>query len=490
MCCTVVGKVIPINVLPDDILLVAIFDFCVGRKCFRQLLPTETKKEIEAWQTLVQVSRRWRSVVFGSPLRLNLELVCTDKTPARGTLDAWPALPLIIRSQGYYWTDREFSTESMDNIIAVLEHSNRVCQIRLTGIPSSDLETLLAAIQEPFPELTSLELSSYEGPVIPDSFLGGFAPRLHYIWLDGIPFPGLPRLLWSATHLVNLQLWNIPHSGYISPEAMATTLSTLTSLGSLTIGFQSPQSCPDQESQRPPPLTCSVLPILTAFTFKGVSDYMEYLVARINAPQLNRLYVTFFNQIVFDTPQFIQFVNRTRTLKALENGHVTFGKGATKVKLSSVSSLTSFYEGLCVKISCRELDWQVSSLEQICTLSLPPLSGLEVLYIHKAPNSQPDWKDNIENMLWLELLHPFSAVKNLYLCDEFAPRIVPALQELVGGRTTEVLPSLQNIFLEELQSSGPVHEGIRQFVTARQVTSHPIAVSRWDNSGQEKILWD
>jgi hypothetical protein len=34
------------------------------------------------------------------------------------------------------------------------------------------------------------------------------------------------------------------------------------------------------------------------------------------------------------------------------------------------------------------------------------------------------------------------------------------LQELVGRRTTEVLPTLQNLFLEELQPPGPIQEGM------------------------------
>jgi hypothetical protein len=45
------------------------------------------------------------------------------------------------------------------------------------------------------------------------------------IELDGIPFPGLPKLLLSATHLVQLVLTNIPHSGYFSPEAIVAPLS-------------------------------------------------------------------------------------------------------------------------------------------------------------------------------------------------------------------------------------------------------------------------
>ena len=85
--------------------------------------------------------------------------------------------------------------------------------------------------------------------------------------------------------------------------------------------------------------------------------------------------------------------------------------------------------------------------------------------------------DAIENSLWLELLHPFPAVKNLYLSKDFAPGIAAALQEIVG---TEVLPSLQNIFVEGLEPSGPFQENIGQFVAARQLSGRPIAISVWN----------
>jgi hypothetical protein len=71
-------------------------------------------------------------------------------------------------------------------------------------------------------------------------------------------------------------------------------------------------------------------------------------------------------------------------------------------------------------------------------------------------------------------------VKNLYLSEEFATGIAAALQELVGGRITEVLPSLQNIFVDGLWPSGPFQENIAQFVAARQLSDHPIAVSVWE----------
>jgi hypothetical protein len=89
------------------------------------------------------------------------------------------------------------------------------------------------------------------------------------------------------------------------------------------------------------------------------------------------------------------------------------------------------------------------------------------------------WKSGIENILWLQLLPLFTAAKNLYLSKEFMPGIASALEELVGDRITEVLPSLQNIFVERLESLGPFQENVEQFVAARQLSGHPIAISIW-----------
>ena len=106
---------------------------------------------------------------------------------------------------------------------------------------------------------------------------------------------------------------------------------------------------------------------------------------------------------------------------------------------------------------------------------------VEDLYI-KHQYSQLVWRnDAIENALWWELLLPFSAVKNLYLAKEFALGIAAALEELVWDRITEVLPSLQNIFVEELEPDWRLFQKhIGQFITARQLSSHPVAINHWD----------
>jgi len=100
---------------------------------------------------------------------------------------------------------------------------------------------------------------------------------------------------------------------------------------------------------------------------------------------------------------------------------------------------------------------------------------VEHLYICEIKHKPPRWQDDIEDSQWLEVLRPFTAVKYLYLSREFASRIAPALQVFAG----EVLPSLQNLFLEDLHPSGPVQGAIGKFVAARQLAGHRIAVSYW-----------
>ena len=461
---------ISIDDLPDDVLL-AIFHFYVDEASDRAY----SKEWVEGWQPLVHVCRQWRSIVFGSPRRLNLRLGCTPKTPARDLLDVWPALPLFI------WGRDDYPKESVDNITAVLERSDRVRRVDLRNVPRSHLVNVSAAMQAPFPELTSLKLHSKDETVLvlPDSFLSGSAPRLQFLVLKGIPFSGLPKLLLSTTHLVSLALYDIPHSGYISPEIMVAALSMLTSLRFLELVFQSPLSRPDWESRPPPPSTRSVLPVLTYFSFKGVSEYLDDIVARIDVPRINELSMSFFNQIEFDTPQFIQFISRSPTFKEFKRACFFFADNGAEVELFSQTPGSG---ELTVDIPCRELDWQISSLEQVCTSCLPSLSALEDLTIsERRQYSRLHWPDTIENTLWLELLRPFTFVKNLYLSGQVASRIVPALQELVGARTMEVLPTLQHIFMEELQPLGPDQEGIAQFVASRQAASNPITVSRWED---------
>jgi hypothetical protein len=257
---------------------------------------------------------------------------------------------------------------------------------------------------------------------------------------------------------------------------MVACLSVLTSLETLQLGLLSLQSSPDRERQRPPPPTRSVLPSLGIFLFKGVNKYLEELVAQIDAPRLYRLSTQFFNDDdSFNTPELSQFISRTPTLGAYDEACLIFRSREALVRLQSHPE-PSDRRMVEVEILCQG-SRQLSSLAQICTFPLHPLLTMENLYIYWDLYSP---LNDIENTEWLDLLLPFTAAKNLYLSKLFWPRIAPALQELTGRRITEVLPGLQNVLVEELQPSELIQEGIAQFISARQLTNHPVAISEWD----------
>ena len=463
---------IPIDTLPDEVLLAA-FSFVVDEDAKYQ-------KEVEAWQSLVHVCRRWRSIVFGSPRRLNLRLVCGAETPIRDTLDVWPPLLLVIGGGA-------FQPRRVDNLMAGLERSDRVCQIDFRGDDKLTMESILAAMRQPFPELTDLVIAMFfDTMTAPDSFLGGSAPRLRKLHLCGIPFPGLPKLLLSANHLVDLQLRSIPYSGYISPEAMATALSALTSLQLFSLMFLFTPSLPNW-ARRPSPLTRSLLPVLEKLKFGGATEYLDDLVAHIDVPRLSSLDVAFSTLSILDAPQFTQLISHTPTFEVLKTALIIFGIQGAWVRLSSETHGYS----LTVRIREGGLDKQLRSLQRVFTLCLPPLSTASSSDLYVDENVFPlDLPGDEVEDLWLELLHSFTAVKNLYLSKKIASCIIPALKQLVGDRTTEVLPALEKIFLEE-RPHGPVQKGFREFIAARRLSGHPTAVflpSEWEKDMEDS--WD
>lgn len=279
------------------------------------------------------------------------------------------------------------------------------------------MEHVMAAMRQPLPALTDLTLQfsdETQSPpiiysVIPDSFLGESATTcLRSLRLINIPFPlpALRKLLLSAADLVKIRIWRIPNSWYISPEEMVVTcLSTLTRLQEFELGFQSRDNW---GNRRLPPETCTrfVLPALTSLQFKGVYEYMEDLMARIDAPQLDNLKIILFYQPVLDAPQLAQFISRTPRFKALNKLHVLFdGRGVF------VLFPWTLHRGLQVRVLPGPPN-PFSILVELCGSSflrtLIPI--VKHLHILEYGSTLSYWRESIESSHWLR---PFSAVKEL-----------------------------------------------------------------------------
>jgi hypothetical protein len=241
-------------------------------------------------------------------------------------------------------------------------------------------------------------------------------------------------------------LLDIPNSGYISPDAMATCLAALpNNLHYFNLGFRSPLSRPLRVGS--PPLISAVLPALAVLSFKGASEYFEDFLARTHIPLLRTLCMLFFMGLIFDIPRVHRFIDRTEGFRPLGHTWVTFDLKTIAIKLGLPTQIE-------LGILCEERDWQLSSLTHVCHRHLP-LSSVEQLSVCELRRGTSlYWADNMDSSQWLELFLPFTAVRDLYVAKQFAPFVAAALQELTEERTMEVLPMLNNLFLEGFEPTG------------------------------------
>ncbi|KAI9435996.1 hypothetical protein H4582DRAFT_2100070 [Lactarius indigo] len=453
-----------------DNALVEIFDFC--RKDHNRYPSGLVWK----WHSLVHVCQRWRQIIFASPRRLNLQILCTDGTPVRKDLGIWPAIPIVMQ-YGHYRSSMAPNDE--DNAIAALEHPDRVCRVKLY-VTGSQLGKIVTVMQEPFTKLARLSISSEDGnvPVLPEGFLGRSAPCLQEIELYGVPFPSLPTLLLSASDLVELKLRNSPQTGYISPEAMVACLAALPRLEILHIGFQSPDSRPDQTSL--PPITRTALPALHYLFFSGVCAYFEDFVARIDTLQLDTIVIFYSDQDVdFDVPQLSKFIDRSENLKRTLSTYCSvildeiddaadFSIGGTT---SDEAERWDPDTGFSVSILCEGLGRQMWHLTRVLSSISPVLSDM----VHFALNSElfvieplPETGD-MDDIEWLQFFHPFSSIETLFVAEKFAGQVSRTLEDI--AEVTEVLPALDLLCLEDQPLSS-----VDKFVAIRWDSGHPVTV--------------
>ena len=421
--------------------------------------------------------QRWRQVVLASPSRLNLQIFCTHGTPVRKNLDIWPTFPIHIE----YLYDKTIEGMDEDNIIAALEHPDRVSAVSLS-LTGPQLGKVIAVMQEPFPALTHLFLTRKSndfpvGPVLPSEFLGRSAPCLRNVELVGIPFPALRALLLSASDLVTLRLIDIPQIGYIPPQAMVVALATLTRLEDLRFGFKSSASRPDRIHLYP--VTRIVLPSLVSFDFHGIREYLEDFVARINAPRLHKIWICYFNQLVdFEIPCLWQFIecskglNRPmRCLVEFQNDRVTFSASPTK-------SSGDFPPHIDIDIRCKGIDWQFSHLSQA-------INQISAVFIHFAIishsiNPEPEDMGDIE---WLELLRPFSSIRTLFVSKKIAGHISRSLENTAMVMATEVFPALDMLCLE-----GQPVSSVHKFISTRLEPGRPVTTVDTRRTFEERLM--
>ena len=183
--------------------------------------------------------------------------------------------------------------------------------------------------------------------------------------------------------------------------------------------------------------------------------------------------------LMFNIPQLHKFIVRVERTRSLNSAKIVFYSWGTKISLGPVR----------LEIFCREPDWQVSSMEQVCSQLSPLLSCVEQLDIREDSPGQ-EWQGNgIDPTLLLELFDTFPSMKHLHIYGELRPLVARALQELTGASATDVLLSLRDLVFEGPSPSESIQKDIEGFITARQNSNHPVDVG-WNESDELSLFTD
>jgi hypothetical protein len=355
-----------------------------------------------------------------------------------------PPLPLIIHHED---ENNDLTAEDEEGIMLALQHRNRVRRIDLY-MPAPSLQKLVTAMDGEFPTLEFLNISPPAKQDARLSLPSTFeAPQLRHLWLDHFTSPIGSPFLTSALGLVTLFLRRNHTSTHVRPELFLRAISLLPHLQQLEIGFISPVSNSEIESQLShTPITIQVtLPNLRRFTFWGNSGYLETLLPHMTTPLLQLLSVDFFNQLSFSVPRLLQFIittefrfSRARLLFYHEG---VFMYLDNPLAGTGPAGLTYFN----TNIGCRHLDWQVSSIAQILNDLHPLLSSVADLILdYREHTLSSEMHNEVDPTLWREILGSFRNVEILRVHKGLVGEVSRSLR-LDGEQSLELLPELKEI---------------------------------------------
>ena len=410
--------------------------------------------------------RNWRQIVFSSPRSLHLQLLCKHGTPVLKALYCWPTLPIIVQYGGSSTLDPP-APEDEDNVLAALKQSERVSSIGLT-ITESILPKL-SMIEKPFLELEELDLLSRDNAQLALPSIFQWGARLRSLHLARVAIPALSQLS-SSTGLVDLQLNDIRNVESIPPEAFADVLSAMSQLRSLSLHFSITllpfHSFPPSSGKR------VVLPALTCLKYQGTSKHFDPLVAIIDAPRLRVVDITFFCETTLDAWQFGRFIERIEM--RLSQADILFSKNFTSIRFSHPDAHPDAPTRLGIRIPCKHLDLQLSSLAQILNHFSHVSSRIQILSIDMTDS--PSRQVDVGGEPWLNLIRAFGGVQSFSVAREPATDILRALC-LADGQHPTALPALSGLRIRKrLTMHGPLWDAIQSFNASRWLSGTPVLV--------------
>ncbi len=450
---------------------------------------------MKSWRTLVQVCKQWRETIYASRHYYDLFLCISDDRVRVEEIDSWPwpEFPLVLD----FYVPRLGDPEEV-TFRAALAHRDRIRRIRLVMV-GPDAVWFVELMEEEFPQLTHLDLMGeprsdprWVPSISFDEFLGGSAPSLQHLSIDGFDYQGLPSLLSSAPNLVSLKIRDIRLSCYMPPEVLVGVLAGLKRLRELIVGFSSlipPDQFPNArgfQNLRSP--THAILPALTKLQIEGDNEYMETLINSIDAPRLEGLHVEYpkpEEDEVIRAGHLSQFIGRTESFKRAQ-----FRRAEVKLNRHDTSVVLDLPQGehQRARLSHMILYQEDSTIPPVDTVShviswLRPLvmmlSDVQYLSIEGMGSKDKENDRILESVDWLPLLCSFPAVEVLHVSGEVVKHLASALEGTLEEMVAQVLPALQLLWLDDVRGKKEGKgkpESVDRFVSLRKQFGRPVVV--------------
>jgi hypothetical protein len=374
--------------------------------------------------------------------------------PVLKTLNSRPFFPLVVNHGGSPLLDPP-SPKDEDNSMAATKQSDRVSSINL-AVTSLRLGT----VEGPLPEQEEDLLSRDSVQLTLPSYFQ-WDSRIRKLHLTGVVIPALLQRRYPAN--IQLHLDEISHTEGFSPDAFVDVLSGMPQLQSLSIHFHSTAfSVPSPAGER------VILPALTRLNFRGITEYLEDLVARIDAPRLGDIEITFYDHKC-DVPKLGEWICRLEMQKLHRQAEILFSEHSVSLSLTQPGAPTC----LKVQVFCEPFGEQVYSMIQICSHFSAFLSHVEDVHISTTqPSSGHD--NNFEQ--WLKLIRRFGGAKRFRLVGDHSTNVVRALQ-LPDERGENVLVALHKLCIREPEPRcAPLREAVLSFMQSHRLSGHCIAV--------------
>ena len=424
----------------------------------------------KGWFKLAHVCRDWRQVVLTSPSRLQLRLFLTEHRSGRAiAIRRLPPLPIIVD----YRSGARF-VQTQTRMISALAYPDRVCGIAF-NMSSGRLKhssKLLAAMNQPFPALKTLELI-WPGFVefhAPPPFVTAQTSHLQRLNFIG-SVAQLSRVLPYTTSLVDLTL-SLRTMFFSSDDTqLLVQLQGLSSLRHLKV-----EAWHAEILDFPGLAEHALLPTLTSFSFTGSLVLLDALMAGLTAPSLQEFHLSVFD--TYAVPQFTQlttFIHNSG--RRLFSAQLNAPKRGINLVMSAHSNSTD-------DPPFKVIASGMHSILLIGDLFSEALATVEDVFL-ASPFCIESLVSPVQDTSHSNTFFtPFRSAKIIRVSpgieskvgeifrNELPPDLLPALEEIeLNARTASCTPI--RIDKKEVVS---VLEPFKPFVDARQRVGHPVKV--------------